>query len=835
MFGLILLASSIAQAAAGQARLHPADAFVFVEVPDVPKLMEAYKQAPLVQLVHDPAVRKAFNETIASANVDLDAQIYEGLKGIGMPDEFAHQPGDKLLEYLSSVQALSFSLSMPADGATRLAGELGPRAEAAKELAAISNAITMYRAKHDNALPASLDELARNQTDLPHALTLDEKALTDPWGKRYEYTPQPAEGEGEAHFALRSLGTDGKPGGEGPAADIAWPDVDTGGGFGKGIVREGGLLVVCEMRSDAAANDALGFLTMLADKGGVKRGIAESLPMAGANAEVVSWSTPGDVDAHLWTLRAGRWLAIGAGHSFPKELAARFEGAQTNTAAANFQTSLSKELPAAQGATVVQGFVRMSAYVDALRTLARATGEDESGIDFMDSSLPDGVLRMQLVADRFVTEIASKRRPDPMGLATMVGNAPIPPTMWTSVPDDAIGIYGTSIDGPAIYRALMKAMAKEKTEPGQPTPAQKLAEFEKRAGFSVEKDVCGSLGGGVVAYMLPIAGVLGPPGLAIVVDLRDPVAFQRGIEGVLKVLEEESEGEFSLRNKPYKDQPMWTVTFGKDDEGAANPLAAAFSPTLTIVKNRMIITLNPARAKKEIKRALGEEGALHLIATEGHKPPAEASTFAYMDWAAFLNGAYDGARGLAGMVGAGNIPFDVSKLPTAQTFSRFFRPTVFFSKSTPTGTYMRNESSFGPETWIGIMGLGAGAALVARGHSQHVVEDGDESASVEVETPEPPSDVSVEQGATHAALNTLATAISVYQLDTGHYPAALADLLSATTNYPHGFLPKSSLPKDGWGRDLRYRVESGRASYHIWSVGADGVDQSGAGDDVTMP
>ena len=69
-----------------------------------------------------------------------------------------------------------------------------------------------------------------------------------------------------------------------------------------------------------------------------------------------------------------------------------------------------------------------------------------------------------------------------------------------------------------------------------------------RSSFSVRQD--GSLGGGMVAYLLPIASVLAPPGIAVVVDLRDPVAFQRGIEGVLKVLEEESSGEFAVRNKP---------------------------------------------------------------------------------------------------------------------------------------------------------------------------------------------------------------------------------------------------------------------------------------------
>ncbi len=77
---------------------------------------------------------------------------------------------------------------------------------------------------------------------------------------------------------------------------------------------------------------------------------------------------------------------------------------------------------------------------------------------------------------------------------------------------------------------------------------------------------------------------------------------------------------------------------------------------------------------------------------------------------------------------------------------------------------------------------------------------------------------------------TAATALVVYKLDQDSYPRDLKALSAGTEAYPGGFLAGDSLPVDGWGRDYRYLLTS--AGYHLWSVGPDGVDQKGMGDDL---
>ena len=66
-------------------------------------------------------------------------------------------------------------------------------------------------------------------------------------------------------------------------------------------------------------------------------------------------------------------------------------------------------------------------------------------------------------------------------------------------------------------------------------------------------------------------------------------------------------------------------------------------------------------------------------------------------------------------------------------------------------------------------------------------------------------------------------------------PSALDELLKGTDAFPKGFLEGSEVPKDGWGCALVYAVRDNGAKYDLRSMGANGVDDQGAGDDVLLP
>ena len=59
----------------------------------------------------------------------------------------------------------------------------------------------------------------------------------------------------------------------------------------------------------------------------------------------------------------------------------------------------------------------------------------------------------------------------------------------------------------------------------------------------------------------------------------------------------------------------------------------------------------------------------------------------------------------------------------------------------------------------------------------------------------------------------------------------MADLSLKTENYPNGYLDGAALPLDGWDRALVYRTVDG--GYKLYSMGPNGEDDDGGGDDIS--
>lgn len=130
--------------------------------------------------------------------------------------------GFSLLEMLVAltILAASFALAAP-----RLAHWLaaGERREAERDIAALARALELFRL-HAARYPTAGEGLAA-LVAAPPGLTqwrgpyLAGAVPADPWGGAYLYAPPTDEGPPR----LRSLGADGRPGGEGRDADIAGP------------------------------------------------------------------------------------------------------------------------------------------------------------------------------------------------------------------------------------------------------------------------------------------------------------------------------------------------------------------------------------------------------------------------------------------------------------------------------------------------------------------------------------------------------------------------------------------------------------------------------------
>ena len=80
-------------------------------------------------------------------------------------------------------------------------------------------------------------------------------------------------------------------------------------------------------------------------------------------------------------------------------------------------------------------------------------------------------------------------------------------------------------------------------------------------------------------------------------------------------------------------------------------------------------------------------------------------------------------------------------------------------------------------------------------------------------------------------INAIVTQVRMYEMKSGGVPLSQSQGLSALVGKGKGF---EELPKDPWGEDYLYKVDSSSAKgFKVYSKGPDRQDNNGDGDDVT--
>ena len=85
--------------------------------------------------------------------------------------------------------------------------------------------------------------------------------------------------------------------------------------------------------------------------------------------------------------------------------------------------------------------------------------------------------------------------------------------------------------------------------------------------------------------------------------------------------------------------------------------------------------------------------------------------------------------------------------------------------------------------------------------------------------------------ATRASISNVATAINLYEMDTGRFPPSLQSLIQndGAPNWNGPYI-QGDLPRDAWGTPFEYR-NAGDGTFKIISAGPD--MQMGTSDDIT--
>jgi hypothetical protein len=195
-------------------------------------------------------------------------------------------------------------------------------------------------------------------------------------------------------------------------------------------------------------------------------------------------------------------------------------------------------------------------------------------------------------------------------------------------------------------------------------------------------------------------------------------------------------------------------------------------------------------------------------------------------------GMVQAATGLIGMqMDPSALPVDLTKMPSANAFNRHLRPSESFTWRDEDGMKSWSSGSFGMADFFGTLGYALPTAAMSMMwftptmREVGAMEMGPVSSVVQVDS-DPLS-------ATHAELARLQTGIIIYQILNDAYPANLTQLLeSSEDGQPYIDAPQSGLRNDGWGNGFIYHPTGDE--FKLYSVGPNGQDEGGQGDDVTV-
>ncbi|MBK7642650.1 MAG: type II secretion system protein GspG [Planctomycetes bacterium] len=545
--------------------------------------------------------------------------------------------------------------------------------------------------------------------------------------------------------------------------------------------------------------------------------------------------------ARVWLAQDGARLYLGSFETTPEQVAARASGKQPGLADEKQLFAGCEAMSPSSGTPIYRLWSDLdpSGWMQSPALAGRGAEFRLLARSLLPTIFPyasaTGVWRVEMRGERFVTESVIRRRAEfeDKGLGVGVTDA----TAARFVPKEAVGVWITNIDAPALEDEL-RTLAGALLAKAKDAPPDALKDLPPLAQ---------GLGVHAAFYMLPISSIQNVlPRAYLAVELKDKPKFEAALKAWAEKLALLAP-EAKVVDKPYRKLACVSLSFGKEDGEArapsASPLGAMApdlnpSPTIVVFEDRVLFSLKKTYAQSETRRiADGKDTQLHDFAN-AQTFPKDVFEASSMDWGGFFGKLIDIAKGLAPLalsaMGDKAPQIDIASLPGSATLARYFKPTTSWSKRLSDGRiYTHAESSFGPETpmEIGLFAFSAGTAMKSMSARPPRTQPSEPETSV---APEQLPDEAALQ--TQSALLLVKGGVAIYKLESGKLPEHLVDLLAPSTNFPDGYLaPEKSVPKDGWGHELVFTIEAGSARFQLYSLGPDGKDDKGAGDDVKAP
>ncbi len=256
---------------------------------------------------------------------------------------------------------------------------------------------------------------------------------------------------------------------------------------------------------------------------------------------------------------------------------------------------------------------------------------------------------------------------------------PLEGTALNLLPDDVMVRWASSLHKPSLRELVRGAL-------GAVGQSDEL-------GF--EADLFEPLGTLVAVGLPKPKTLLSAPPVIAVVTLADAAQFKRGLDGLVTWAESQGLDWLHITQDEYRGKALFTVQADVPEVSTIPvDLGGFFRPCLAVLDDRAILTTLPNHTKRELRRALKEDGAEPVI-IEG--VPPLVTEVGQADWARFLGAVYGGAKAMASLGAAADLPVDPESLPSVDHLVSFFEPSLSWKTVTEGGVRMYQRSSFGPE------------------------------------------------------------------------------------------------------------------------------------------
>ena len=455
--------------------------------------------------------------------------------------------------------------------------------------------------------------------------------------------------------------------------------------------------------------------------------------------------------------------------------------------------------------------------------------------------------------DTFVLAPAPRK-----GLLDLAGGGPLDLSHLAWIPRRATSFSMGYMPVKKIYHTVLDAIGAVDPEMGGRISSV-LAMLKDRLGLDLEQDLLDQMDGEVLTYSIASSNLMTPGTTVVAAQVKSPQELLNSLETLFGL----SKGAVSLVSSkdPATGMEIWQVQFDTTMLPSSGPamvlgrVLAFIKPSFTFHKGYLVGALNPRDVKKAVAQMEGQrKGDIRSrkdvdLFLKGLPP--KVTRLSFNDIKTTIQMVYETASGALNMVSLpDDIPLDLALLPGSDTVAKHFFPITSYSFETKEGIYGRSVSPFGPEVLLGVAAVGIGSTVLV---SKNIAQKGRirigpvtqkkkparkpkkvllPGAQGKIAPAKPPSKATpAQKRRVQEDFDLLSSGLVIYKVETGFYPETLDILLKPTQDYPHGFLPdRTALPKDPWGRPYKYKRTA--TGYRLWSVGPNGKDEGGKGDDI---